>query len=123
MGRLNESGMRELLDDLVLNKHLPVLGICVGMQMLGNSSEEGKLPGLKWIDGEVKKFISASADNGFYIPHMGWNNINVEKENKLLKALDQNSRFYFLHSYYFHCNKSEDIIANTDYGSLGSLAL
>ena len=117
MGRLNESGMRELLDDLVLNKHVPVLGICVGMQMLANFSEEGKLPGLKWIDGEVKKFISASADDRFYIPHMGWNNISAVKENKLMKALDQNSRFYFLHSYYFHCNQSEDIIANTDYGT------
>jgi len=54
MGRLNQSGMRELLDKLVLNKHVPVLGICVGMQMSGNSSEEGKLPGLGWIEGEVK---------------------------------------------------------------------
>ena len=117
MGRLNQSGMRELLDKLVLNKHVPVLGICVGMQMSGNSSEEGKLPGLGWIEGEVKKFVPTSSTSNFYIPHMGWNNISSVKENDLMKGLDQHSRFYFLHSYYFQCNKAEDIVAVTDYGN------
>jgi imidazole glycerol-phosphate synthase subunit HisH len=117
MGRLNQSGMRESLDEMVLRKKLPVLGICVGMQMLANNSEEGKLAGLKWIDGEVKKFISASTDNTYYIPHMGWNNFKPVKDNDLLKGLDQNSRFYFLHSYYFHCIKAENIVAVTDYGN------
>ncbi len=116
MERLNASGMRESLDDIVLRKNMPVLGICVGMQMLANFSEEGKLPGLKWIDGEVKKFISPAVNDSFYIPHMGWNNISPIQSNKLLNGLDENSRFYFLHSYYFHCSSPETSLAVTNYG-------
>lgn len=115
MERLNNSGMRELLDKLVLDKNIPVLGVCVGMQMLANSSEEGKLPGLKWIDGEVRKFVHPSNQDSYYIPHMGWNNIKPIRSNNLLKGLDQNSRFYFLHSYYFHCFDSADSVAVTNY--------
>lgn len=117
MERLNKSGMHELLDELVLRKNVPVLGICVGMQMLANNSEEGKLSGLRWIDGEVKKFVPASTNDTFFIPHMGWNNIISLKENDLMKGLDSNSRFYFLHSYYFSCNNTDDIVAVTDYGN------
>lgn len=116
MEQLNNSGMRMLLDELVLNKKIPVLGVCVGMQMLANYSEEGKLPGLKWIDGEVKKLVQPSNKDSYYIPHMGWNNINPIKSNNLLNGLDENSRFYFLHSYYFHCIDSADSIAVTNYG-------
>jgi glutamine amidotransferase len=116
MERLNASGMHELLDDMVLRKNMPVLGVCVGMQMLANFSEEGKLPGLKWIDGEVKKFISPAVNDSFYIPHMGWNNISPIHGNKLLNGLDENSRFYFLHSYYFHCSSPETSLAVTNYG-------
>ena len=115
MQRLEKSGMRQLLDEMVLERHVPVLGICVGMQMLASSSEEGTLPGLGWIDGEVKKFAPSSLRNSMCVPHMGWNDIKPVKSNGLLKGLDQNARFYFLHSYYFHCQRSEDIIAVTDY--------
>lgn len=117
MGRLNQSGMRKSLDELVLKKHLPVLGICVGMQMLADRSEEGKLDGLGWIEGEVKKFQAENHGTSYFIPHMGWNNIIPSKNNKLLTELDQNSRFYFLHSYYFKCMNSDNIIAITDYGN------
>jgi glutamine amidotransferase len=116
MQRLEISGMRQTLDEIVLHRHVPVLGICVGMQMLACSSEEGRLPGLGWIDGEVKKFNIPSLSEPLCLPHMGWNNIKPVKINILLQGLDLDARFYFLHSYYFHCHKNEDIIAVTDYG-------
>jgi glutamine amidotransferase len=111
MTRLENSGMRSKLDEMVLDRKLPVLGVCVGMQMLGHSSEEGHLPGLGWIDGEVKRFDQ----NSICVPHMGWNTIKPLKSNGLFNDLNNNSRFYFLHSYYFKCNKNEDILALTDY--------
>ena len=123
MQRLNQSGMRETLDELVLLKKVPVLGICVGMQMLALSSEEGKLPGLGWIDGEVKKFNPVTFSQDAFIPHMGWNDVTSVIKMPLFENLDQNARFYFLHSFYFHCNRSENIIATTDYGIKFSSAI
>jgi glutamine amidotransferase len=114
MQRLEKSGMRQLLDEMVLHCHMPVLGVCVGMQMLARSSEEGNLPGLGWINGEVKRFVPSS-ENAIRIPHMGWNSLKQLKTSSLLQGIDLNARFYFLHSYYFRCHRSEDIIAVTDY--------
>jgi imidazole glycerol-phosphate synthase subunit HisH len=111
MERLEKSGMRNSLDDIVLNKKIPVLGICVGMQMMGISSEEGSLPGLGWINGVVKRFRNES----MFIPHMGWNNVIPKRENALFSGLDEDSHFYFLHSYYFKCHVEENVIAVTDY--------
>jgi imidazole glycerol-phosphate synthase subunit HisH len=115
MQRLDISGMRQFLDEMVLQRHMPVLGICVGMQMLAHSSEEGSLPGLGWIDGEVKKFNPSSLKHNMYVPHMGWNNVKPVKLNGLLQGLDLDARFYFLHSYYFQSHRSVDVIAVTDY--------
>jgi len=75
MQRLEKSGMRQLLDEMVLQRHMPALGVCVGMQMLGTSSEEGSLAGLGWIDGEVKRFVPSSSENPIRVPHMGWNKL------------------------------------------------
>ena len=116
MNKLNQSGMRDELDALVLEKHLPVLGICVGMQMLAQSSEEGALKGLGWLDGVVKKIDSAAIKSITKLPHMGWNDIAPRTDNPLLSALNGNFRFYFLHSYYFQCKQPEDVIATTNYG-------
>ncbi len=115
MQRLEKSDMRQFLDEFVLHRRMPALGICVGMQMLARSSEEGSLPGLGWIDGEVKRFSPFSFRQSLCVPHMGWNDIKPVKSNSLLDGLDLNARFYFLHSYYFYCHSSEDIIAVTDY--------
>jgi glutamine amidotransferase len=115
MQQLNNSGMRDALNEMVLIKKVPVIGICVGMQMLANGSEEGNLPGLGWIDGEVKKFILPQGSDKMRIPHMGWNNMKPIKQVSLLNGLDQESKFYFLHSYYFKCHVPENIIALTDY--------
>jgi len=116
MGRLNSSGMREAIEKLVLDRRLPLIGICVGMQMIANSSEEGKLPGLGWIDGIVKRLDSIGAHSTTQLPHMGWNNILKKVDNPLLDHLNDDSRFYFLHTYYLHCNSQNDVIASTQYG-------
>ena len=115
MKKFENSGMKPLLGEMVLLHHVPVLGICVGMQMLARSSEEGTLPGLGWVDGEVKRFNPSSLLSSMRVPHMGWNNIKPLNLNSLLEGLDFDARFYFLHSYYFQSHRSEDVIAVTDY--------
>lgn len=115
MSSLEKSGMRETLDEFVLLKKIPVIGICVGMQMLAETSEEGKLSGLGWIKGHVKKFDSECVVNG-QLPHMGWNSLDIIKSSPLLAHLPDTPRFYFLHSYYFECEKNENILAEADYG-------
>lgn len=116
MERLERSGMRQRLDELVLDEKVPVLGICVGMQILASSSDEGQLPGLSWIDGRVKGFKSASQVEQLACPHMGWNDVTPVQGNRLFKDLEQDAKFYFLHSYYIDCNINDDIAATTHYG-------
>jgi len=116
MQRLNASGMREKLDELVLDKKVPVLGICVGMQMMGNKSDEGVMEGLKWIDADILKFDERLIKQRTKLPHMGWNDVVMKKNNILFNELDENAIFYFLHSYYFKCNQKNDVIATTEYG-------
>lgn len=123
MRRLEKSGMRPALDELVLDRKVPVLGICVGMQILAHSSAEGKLTGLGWIDGEVKKMIPAALHHATRLPHMGWNDVQPVIIDHLFRDFNGVSRFYFLHSYYFHCHKNEDILALTDYGGLFASAV
>ena len=107
--------MRQVLDELTLKRRLPVLGVCVGMQIMANSSGEGQMHGLGWIDGVVKKLEPLKLIYTTFLPHMGWNNIQPIKETCLFKNIDSDSRFYFLHSYYFQCKK-ENMLATTDYG-------
>jgi imidazole glycerol-phosphate synthase subunit HisH len=116
MQQFNSSGMRELIEKLVLEKEIPILGVCVGMQMLANSSEEGKLSGLGWVDGDVKKFDLISMVQSQNLPHMGWNNVVSEAEDVLFKDIKGEKKFYFLHSYYFDCYNQSNIIGVTDYG-------
>jgi imidazole glycerol-phosphate synthase subunit HisH len=115
MGRLNNSGMRETLDELVIRGKIPVLGICVGMQMMASKSEEGVLPGLGWIDGEVKRFDEKSFKETTHLPHMGWNDVMPQKTHGLFNNLDMGARFYFLHSYYFSPHHENHILSITDY--------
>ena len=116
MSQLNASGMREKLDDLVLDKKIPIIGICVGMQMMGNRSDEGILEGLKWIDSEILKFDDSLIKQRAKLPHMGWNDVMPLEENPLFIGLEKSAIFYFLHSYYFKCKNLNDIIAVSDYG-------
>ena len=114
MTRLDQSGMRELLDDLVLGKGRPVLGICLGMQMMAKRSDEGVVAGLGWIDAEVKKFDEASTHKT-PLPHMGWNDVTPRQHGGLFRGLESGARFYFLHSYYFAPCQEDDVLAITDY--------
>lgn len=123
MQRLNESGMRERLDELVLKEKVPVIGICVGMQMLARSSDEGKLPGLNWIDGVVRKFDVNKIKQSTQLPHMGWNDVRPVKDNPLFQGMEIDARFYFLHSYYFECDQLLHSIAIADYGSQFTCAI
>lgn len=116
MSKLNGSGMRDKLDDLVLNQKVPVIGICVGMQMMANHSDEGRLEGLKWIDASVKKFDESKINQVTRLPHMGWNDVKPVKDLELFKGLENDSIFYFLHTYYFECNNPSDVMAVSDYG-------
>lgn len=116
MARLEQSGMRATLDEVVLSKGRPVLGICVGMQMLANGSEEGSREGLGWIDAEVKKFNGATRAHRAYLPHMGWNDVEPRSQNGLFKNIGGTGRYYFLHSYYFAPKDPNAILAVTDYG-------
>jgi len=116
MHLLDESGLRQVLDELVLHRNVPVLGICVGMQMLAGSSEEGNLPGLGWIDGKVKRMNPLMLMHRTHLPHMGWNDVSPTRKSKLFAKLEQDARFYFLHSYYFHAQNDNDVLAVTDYG-------
>jgi len=123
MMRLGESGLLETLNDLVLSKKKPVLGICVGMQMMAESSEEGVLSGLGWIEATVNKFNKGGLGGSNPLPHMGWNSVNQIVGNPLFKDINVNSRFYFLHSYYFNSANKEHSIALTEYGNQFTCAI
>lgn len=116
MEQLDRSGMRETIEKLVLQDRMPILGICVGMQMLANASDEGKRPGLGWIDGQVRKFDVSTMPRGTNLPHMGWNDVRPTVNGGLFRGLESDARFYFLHSYYFECAQAVDVLAQTDYG-------
>lgn len=116
MSELIKSGMREKLDELVMVKKVPVIGICVGMQMMGKSSDEGVMEGLGWIDAKIKKFDETKIKQITRLPHMGWNDVQPVIEHTLFKGLEQDALFYFLHSYYFECQNEVDILATSEYG-------
>ncbi|MBD2792784.1 imidazole glycerol phosphate synthase subunit HisH [Xenorhabdus szentirmaii] len=115
MKNLSESGIATLLNRKVLQEKTPFLGICLGMQLLFDSSEEGVSSGLGWLEGHVRKFDNKKNKN-LKIPHMGWNNINVICESNLFqKNTDNPDRFYFVHSYYVECANNENIYTTTNY--------
>lgn len=116
MQRLNQSGMREPLDSLVHDGHTPILGICVGMQMLAHSSSEGTEAGLGWVGGQVRAFSSLAIPE-LLLPHMGWNDVTPRRSSGLFVGLESDARFYFLHSYYFQCDRSKDALAVSSYGT------
>lgn len=116
MSQLNNSGMREKLDELVIEKQVPIIGICVGMQMMGNRSDEGKLDGLGWIDADILKFDESLIHHRTKLPHMGWNDVVPVANHPLFEGLEKDAIFYFLHSFYFKCNNPHESIAVSDYG-------
>lgn len=115
MQKLIDSGMKEKTNELVLEKEIPVLGICVGVQLMARSSEEGKMSGLGWIDMVVKKIEKSGLSESVNLPHMGWNDVFPSNSNLLFTDLEQDSKFYFLHSYYLVCNDEKQVIAKSEY--------
>lgn len=114
MQRINESGLKQVLDKKAMEEKVPVLGICLGMQLLTKSSEEGKLPGLGWID--AKTIRLQFGDYSMKVPHMGWNLVFKKNESPLIKELPEEPRFYFVHSYYVQCSDPNDVLTTTHYG-------
>jgi len=117
MTMLNESGMKDCLSELVLEHDVSILGICVGMQMIADGSEEGTLPGLGWVPGYVRRFQFSARERPFVLPHMGWNSISVQQSSPLLDHLGaEEARLYFLHSYYFDPDDGAEVYASANYG-------
>ena len=118
MKLFDSSGLQPTVEDFVKEKKVPVLGICVGLQIMAKKSNEGKLLGLGWVDATVEKIPIIDLTNDTHLPHMGWNTTisKLNPPSPLLQFLPKNPKFYFLHSYYFNCELHEDSIASTDYG-------
>jgi glutamine amidotransferase len=115
MDRLDKSGMRSCLEDLVVRQRRPVLGICVGMQMMAKRSDEGVLRGLGWVDAEVRRFDESAFRNKTHLPHMGWNDVTPQQAGGVFRGLESGARFYFLHSYYVAPTHAANVLATTDY--------
>ncbi|MGB3024319.1 imidazole glycerol phosphate synthase subunit HisH [Paradevosia shaoguanensis] len=117
MELLDKSGMRGALEDAVMNRKLPVVGICVGMQILAEGSDEGRRTGLGWIPGRVRAMACLPLGNSMPLPHMGWNDVRPVGAQPLFAGLETDARFYFLHSFYFSPANENATAAVTHYGA------
>lgn len=115
IGNLRERGLYEAINEVVIEKKTPILGICLGMQLMTEFSEEGNCSGFGWMKAKTQKFSFPSG--GFKIPHMGWNNLSINKTDSLYEAISSDDFFYFVHSYFVSCNDYNDVLAETNYGN------
>lgn len=111
---LKQSGIWEVLNHSVLTNHTPILGICLGMQLMTQSSEEGDEEGLGWFDARVERF-RVSNRLTYKVPHMGWNTAEQAKGSALFATIPESALFYFVHAYHVHCHTPEDVLATTTY--------
>jgi imidazole glycerol-phosphate synthase subunit HisH len=116
MGKLRESGMIPVLNQKALVDRIPTLGVCLGMQLMTRSSEEGVQSGLGWIEAEAVRF-DRNGDPGLKVPHMGWNEVVPAKASALTANLPADARFYFAHSYHVKCKVAEDVLLGVSYGA------
>ncbi len=125
MERIAALGIKEALDKKALQEKIPILGICLGMQLLTKSSEEGKLPGLGWVDAKTIAFNGLIDNSKFKIPHMGWNTAEINQPSQITEGFKdlEDVRFYFVHSYFVKCEKNENSILKTEYGLIFDSAL
>jgi len=114
MDNLNKLNLIESLNHFALIQKKPVLGICLGMQLMANFSEEGNVKGLGWVEASVKKF-STPQDKKLKVPHMGWNTVSISKESALMENIDPNDEFYFVHSFFLQPENPENILNETQY--------
>jgi glutamine amidotransferase len=117
MQKFNASGMRGRVEELVLVQKRPLIGICVGMQILAAGSDEGNEDGLNWIHGYVRRLDASKIHFKTRLPHMGWNDVHRRKESPLLRGMNDKNEFYFLHSYYFDCENASSVLATAHYGN------
>lgn len=115
-GKLHDSGLLPILNKKVIEEKTPLLGVCVGMQLLTEGSEEGVLPGLGWIPGRIVRFRYDRLQPGLKVPHMGWTEVIVNKESRLFTGMFSNPRFYFVHSYHPEITHPEDALLNATHG-------
>jgi len=111
MTRIRQMGLEAVLNEKVLLGKTPILGICLGMQLLTERSEEGDLPGLGWIEGETIRFRIEQKRHGLKVPHMGWNSIAARRRDSLFRDLEDDAGFYFVHSYHVVCRNDADVLA------------
>jgi len=116
MAKLNERGFVPVLNHLVLDKKIPVLGHCLGLQLMTRSSEEGQLNGLGWFNAETLRFKFDESQFMLKVPHMGWNTLDICQPHPLLSKLEEGSRYYFVHSFYVESKEPDTVLATTDYG-------
>ena len=117
MRELHDGGWVETLNKLVIEQHVPILGICLGMQFFFDKSEEGSESGLGWIKGYLQKFISEE-NNPIKIPHMGWNTVNIIRKDGLIPTeVNEEVRYYFVHSYHAICENNKELVATAFHGS------
>ena len=116
MRALRRNGLREVLDERVLENAIPVLGICLGMQLLARGSGEGDEPGLGWVDAEVVRFAFPPDAPQLKVPHMGWNVVTPTHPSPLFDDLEADARFYFVHSFHLRCCQEKDVLATATYG-------
>jgi len=116
MQSLHARNLVPVLNDSVLKRRIPILGICLGMQLFSQGSEEGKLPGLGWLNARTIRFPSKEQQPALRVPHMGWNTAHVLRPGVLFRDTAQQPRFYFVHSYHVVCDDSEDVTAMTHHG-------
>jgi glutamine amidotransferase len=116
MSKLKALALADVLNEEVLTKQKPVLGICLGMELMAKSSEEGNANGLGWLDARAVRFDVADSDS-YKIPHMGWNEISIKKSSRLMEGIDDTAEFYFAHSYHLMLDDPTDLLAETEYGS------
>jgi glutamine amidotransferase len=114
--KLQGSGLLDTINKRVLTDKVPVLGVCVGLQLLTQGSEEGNLPGLGWIRGSVVKFKQALLPPELKIPHMGWTDVEISKPSPLFENMYEDPRFYFVHSYHLQIDNPEDALVKATYG-------
>jgi glutamine amidotransferase len=114
MKQLNDLGFTDVIKEHALTQQKPILGICLGMQLMTNFSEEGDVDGLGLINAQTKKF--QLQDKSLKIPHMGWNEVSWQKESPILNSLSEKPRYYFVHSYFMECNNQNDVLGTTHYG-------
>ncbi len=116
MQNLRARQLVEVLNQCVLSDHIPILGLCIGMQLFARRSEEGRLPGLGWIDADVVRFKFDDNGGSLKIPHMGWNTVTLRHDHALVSGWPAEPRFYFVHSYHLVCYQSADVLADVCYG-------